>query len=375
MRQTIGALIIVLSCNALVRADDANDAVARLIAAARIYDQREMTAATEALVGIGAPAVPSLQAALDDFDDNVRWQAIVALGRIGKPSRVTIPDLRNAVTDVDPDVRAAAAEALGLLKSNDARSMSCIRQSRNERHGLVRASAEWSLWKLSNEKQSIGRLVGLLGDQDWMVCQRAERFLSQIGTRAVPLLCKALESQSHPGRQHVAKTIGRIGPSAKAAIPALVSCLADSESRLSSAAAMALGQMGAVAVDPLIRFLNTHHAAGRTRALLALAAIGPDASPALAIIIHEIHSANKPRKIAAIKAAAAIGPQAKKATPVLVSRLDNRDEDVRGAICAAIGRIGGTATTVRDRLSWIAEHDDEDFVRRAAENSLRSLSR
>ena len=61
--------------------------VDRLMSAARLYDEQEMKDAIESIVSIGSPAIPELRPALKDFDDNVRWQAIIAMGRIGEPAR------------------------------------------------------------------------------------------------------------------------------------------------------------------------------------------------------------------------------------------------------------------------------------------------
>ena len=50
----------------------ARQLVGQLIAASRIYDQREMAVASDQLARIGKPAVAALLEALEDVDGNVR---------------------------------------------------------------------------------------------------------------------------------------------------------------------------------------------------------------------------------------------------------------------------------------------------------------
>lgn len=77
--------------------------------------------ATNALVEVGQPAVPRLIEALKDKDDNVRKQAVLALGRIKQPEAVD--SLIGMLADKDWYTRltaAAALEAIGDERGRDA---------------------------------------------------------------------------------------------------------------------------------------------------------------------------------------------------------------------------------------------------------------
>src|SRR5207247_5266048 len=69
--------------------------------------------ATEALVELGQPAVEKLVAALKDKDENVRKQAVIALGRIKDSGAVEA--LIERLQDKDWFIRLTAAAALETI--------------------------------------------------------------------------------------------------------------------------------------------------------------------------------------------------------------------------------------------------------------------
>jgi HEAT repeat protein len=120
---------------------------------------RVREAACEALVKIGAPAVPHLIQALGDWDSGVRAAACEALVKIGAPA---VPHLIQALGDGDRDVRVAACRALGEI----------------------------------GDGQAVPHLIQALGDRDWYVRAAACRALGQIGDpQALPHLTQALEDE------------------------------------------------------------------------------------------------------------------------------------------------------------------------------------
>ena len=356
-------------------ADEATTAVERLILASRVYDERVMTAAANALAAIGAPAVPSLTEALEDFDDNVRWQSIVALGKIGRPALVTVPALLQSLDDVDPDVRAAAAETLGLLGAKHKPVLNRLKQSTADEHSLVRASAAWSLWKISGRRESILELAELLHHRDWMVAARAERHLASIGRPAVPELKKRLQQVKNPARDRMAQALGCIGAPSESAVIVLVNCLEDSDTKLSNAAAKALGQIGKPAVREVTRFLMSKPTLGRVNAVRALGMIGPDARDALPVLLAELDAPqpDPAMTLSSIRAIGRIGNGRSDCADGVSPFLRSQDADTRGAACAALGDIGIATGTVTLHLNQIAEDDPQDYVRQAASSALAAL--
>ncbi len=95
-------------------------------------------------------------------------------------------------------------------------------------------------------------------------------------------LIRRLQSADPRARLNAATVLGRMGPRALEAAPALVAALRDDNVHLRKMAALALGDLGAVeAVPPLIEALRDPDAAVRRRAAVALGELGPWAQGAL----------------------------------------------------------------------------------------------
>ena len=348
--------------------------VRQLIAASRIYDQREIAAASNQLAKLGQPAVPALIAALDDVDGNVRWQAIVALGRIGAPAAtVATRDLVKALDDIDPDVRTSAAETLGKLKRREPHVIASLRPLTADPHGQVRSAAWWALWELADDQQARTRLIKLLADKDWMVSQAASKYLATIGTPAVAPLIAVLEKSPQQAQAAAAESLAQIGAAAQPAVLALQPLLAHDQAAVATAASRALGQIGPAALPALLQELARNQPQSRLLAIEAIAAMGPRGEAAVTILIKRLNHPDQQTRHLSIKALGAIGPAARSAVPELVKLLAAADADLRGAACQTLGKLGPAATSARPRLQQLANQDPIDFVRQAAQQAARHL--
>jgi HEAT repeat protein len=101
--------------------------------------------ATNALVDLGEPAVERLIAALKDKDENIRKQAVIALGRIKSDSAVD--SLIDMLKDKDWYVRLTAAAA--LEKIGDDRGREAIKPLLQDSDQVVKMRVEriLSAWK------------------------------------------------------------------------------------------------------------------------------------------------------------------------------------------------------------------------------------
>lgn len=91
--------------------------VQMLIANLSDHDPGIRTQAANSLAGLGtdaAPAVPALIAVLDDKEPNVRYRAVIAIGKSGS-SAVAIKALIREINDTSKDIRYEAVSALGNL--------------------------------------------------------------------------------------------------------------------------------------------------------------------------------------------------------------------------------------------------------------------
>ncbi len=362
-------------------------AVKRLKAAARIYDEREMRRASLALAEIGKPAVGALIQAMDDFDDNVRWQAIVALQRIGA-AESAIPKLVESLADVDPDVRGAAAVALAKLHADDPSVVPALRQRLVDKHARVRADANWALWHLTAYEMAIPALVELLGHKDWMVRDAAVCHLAQIGGDAVPLLIAIVKRRKATGRAAAVRTLGLIGPRRNGTIAAVVAALDDSDAAVVQSAIKATGRLGPNVVRELLELFEKSHVKDRVAIVKAMGQIrwaeeAKIARCAVATTLKNILG-RPPRDgsrlkrellVAATEAIGQLGATGQVAVPELRNGLKNLSPDIRAATAATLGRIQTTSKTVKSELQRLAADDPTDFVRASATDALRRMAK
>jgi len=346
--------------------------VSRLVAAARIYDKREMRAASDQLVQRGTAAVPGLRSILGNVDDNVRWQAVVALGRIGHPAAMeSVPELVVACRDRDADVRGAAAVALGRLRARAARE--AVGPLRLDGQPMVRSDAWWAWWQLTGDKRAVTQLVSLLSSKDWLASGHASEHLAAIGATAVPQLVERLSGGRLKSRRLAGETLRRMGPRAGKAIPKLLRLLNADDQKVAAISARVLGGQGVAAVSGLSDCLDSPRKHTRRLAVVALGEIGAASGIVCCRLSKELRVATGQELLQLVTALGRIGSTAGVAVPGLVAALGDENQDVRGAACEALGRIGLRSRSVVDGLEKVAQSDPIDFVRLAARNAQKTL--
>jgi CubicO group peptidase (beta-lactamase class C family) len=217
--------------------------------------------------------IDSLLNGLGDKNQAVRWNSVVALSKLGEAA---VPALAQGLTARNPDVRAGAARALA----------------------------------------GIGKPA----------------------TAALQELCRALEDPQEMVRQSAAEALGGIGTGAAAAIAPLLARLSDADPFVIGSAAEALGRIGTAAVPGLIRVLESREAASWP-STIALGKIGPDAAPAVPALARALSSEQEKVRWGAAMALANIGRIAEPAVTPLLARLSDADQDVRWASSLALDRI------------------------------------
>jgi len=91
----------------------------------------------------------------------------------------------------------------------------------------------------------------------WSEQDAAEQALGLIGGSAVAELAAATQSPLADRRLKAAETLGRIGPDAAPAVPALTRLLDDPDARVRKAAIRTLGQIGPAAKDAVPALVQT----------------------------------------------------------------------------------------------------------------------
>jgi HEAT repeat protein len=373
----LGCILLLAALYAGSAIPSTEHAVQRLEAAATIYDEAEMAAAADALVEIGRDAVPRLMKAAVHDDRNVRWQAIVALGRIGSPAAdPAVHSITSALTnDSDPDVRSGAAEALGRLRLRSEAVFTALLQGTGDAHGKVRADAHWALAQVRNHPPAVPALTTLLEAKDWMVSETAARHLASMGADARPALVAKIKAD-FPGRAAAVSALGKMDPAVLGpALRPLLQGLDDNDPVVAAACAQTLGHMDKLALAGLRKYLAAAAPKNPAGALRALGACKSAGSNSLAIVLPYLHQNQADVRLAAIRCIAGIGSAASPAVNSLVALLSNADADIRAAAAAALGRTGGVDADCRAQLRKLADSDVADHVRAAAALTLTKYPR
>ncbi len=269
---------------------------------------------------------------LNDPDPGVRETAALALGEVGARAREAIPGLTKLLDrrEKNPEsVRQAAAQAAGSIAKSDA--------------------------ELEIPEKTLLALAISLKDV-YSVSEEAWRALADAGPRAVPTLIGVLRSENSAYDERIAATraLGRIGPKAASAIPALVSFLIrDLDKPLTHRAVSgALKSMGKEAEEtaPLLALVSSEdkdESEAVKKAVQALKAMEPDTRKKA---LDYLASTEKPP--VSERAAKVFLEVGEPAAAVLAQALSKTDEDGRVRIAKILAEMGPRA---RDALPVIVE--------------------
>jgi HEAT repeat protein len=334
--------------------------------------------------------------ALCDSDSGVRTMAAVGLWEIvhqRADERALEPLCSALLSDDEPETRATAACALGTL--GDPRAVDALVQALEDDYLDVAESAAEALGKI-RDPRAVDALVQALEDNDPGVRESAAKALGEIrDPRAVDALVQALEDNDPGVRESAAKALGEIRDP-RAGQP-LLEALHDEVAYVVVEAAIALQQIGYPegievligvlaapfvyygarlrkkvidaltkvlkpdVIDSLIRDLADGNRLVRTRAALALGALG-DARAVDALV--EVLDDDDPevRTSAALTLGEFRDPRA---VDGLIEAMDHTDPKVRFEAAEQLGNIGDPRAI---RALAVAAHDtDRDVAMQAIE--------
>ncbi|MCB9644699.1 MAG: HEAT repeat domain-containing protein [Myxococcales bacterium] len=207
-------------------------------------DMRVRIGVVEALGEMGPHAAPLLRRTLlSDLQPKMRLAAAKALHRMGPRAASAVQELTRAAQDEDKTVRQAAALALSQIGPKATPGL--LRLLKFGGTAQERKIAAQAIGNLGDKaSDALPTLVESLRDPDKEVQQAVLIAMGKMGRDAVPHLRKVLQKSAWwRARWYAADGLGKIGPKAHRAIPALVRALQDRNRSVQENAAIALTKM------------------------------------------------------------------------------------------------------------------------------------
>ncbi len=229
--------------------------------------------AAHALGELGDPmAVEPLIAALEDTESGGRSEAVGALAQLGDPRAVE--PLITALHDGTPDVRYGAAEALGRIK--DPRAVEPLIGGLRDTDRRMRYRAAESLGRIQDQR-AVEPLIAALNDNDHDVRDNVVRALGWLrDRRGVEPLTATLRDPDRDVRLHAALAL----QSVNGAIEPLIALLSDPDKEIRWNAAFAMSYMkDPQTIEPMIAALSDKDLC--RVAVRTLGEIGPTAKAAI----------------------------------------------------------------------------------------------
>jgi HEAT repeat protein len=208
-----------------------------------------MLAALGRLPTPAAVVLPALTAALRDPAEYPRRQAVESLATFGARARPALPALRRAMKDPAPSVRAEAARALAQVAPRRAVLPILLEALEDQQISGHVANVLGQIGRPA--RAAVPALVRLLRAADGWTRWRALDALGSMGPAAglavLPLAALLQEQDpcwAHYIRPSAAAALGKLGPAARASVPALLLARRDRNQHLRQVIDDALAAIG-----------------------------------------------------------------------------------------------------------------------------------
>ncbi len=347
--------------------------------------RREAALALGAIGPAAATAVPALAKALEDKAPAVCCGAAFALGKIGPEAKSAEQALTKCDESTDPFLQTVAAWALAKIEPRDEarkeRAVTLLSAALGSKNPRVRRLAMRGLVELQPAPDSILSAIknANISAKDDIV-EELLVVASGLGKPAVPLLIESLRIDRVGPL--AASLLGRMGPTAKEAVPALADVAANDKSiAIRCEALLALGAIGhdaPEAVQTAAAALNDPEEDICYAACYALGKIGKPAAVAVPELKKMLADKDEFKALASAWALAHIEPAsaeiAQVSVPLLIRGLKEPQPGVRREAAVALGCLGPLAKDAIPALKE-ASRDKDEMVRNTAADALESIGR
>lgn len=260
-----------------------------------------------------------------------------------------------------PGIRTAAVR--GGVRLFGRASVPWLVGALDDTHATVRRAAAEALGRISEAAEpAVPAVIHQLGDEDPGCRTEAARTLGRIGSPALEPLLEAVTDERPTVRQAAVEALGQIPQESPRVIPALIRQLTDEDANCRNETALALGRIGAPAVERLQEAVVSPNPHARASAALALGLAGSVADGAgrksvqlLAAAITD-HDAKVRRE--ASGALCRLSPACKEAVGVLSKSLADADHEVRRWAAEALFKMDRDAAPAFENLLRALGNDD-----------------
>ncbi len=365
------------------------DALAPLAGAAGAGDLRLLAAVTAALdnpygptadlvaqrllPAFGPALAPELRAGLGLRGKAGEGRRLVALAHVDRRAGREL--CRAALREGSPAVRAVALRGLAVAAPEEAEREAVAALAGGGPAPLKRAALDLFRERRATSADVVPALIRVLKDAGHDFSCRAREALARQGPAAVLALAEVLRGPSARNRRGAIWVLGEIGPEAGGATEALVAALRDQPTDYSipdcedpRAALARIGPPARAAV-PALREEFERGGAARFRPAEALVMITGDVKRYLPVLVEGLSWPHMLVRWGAAQALGRLGPAAKPAVPALVRALEDRPGNVCHHAAVALGRIGHKAEEVVPLLIDLAG-SEKDYWRHAAVEAL-----
>jgi HEAT repeat protein len=350
----------------------------------RVQVRREAAMVLGAIGPQAAPAVPLLIHTLSDRDQGLQIAAVFALGRIGAPAKKAEAALRKLITPNSPPlVRVLVVWALARVNPDDEqltqKAVAVLSEEMKNKDAGVRSTAVRGLVDFRGTPDVlVPPMTRMIEQGPRELRLDALGVLQAVGEPAVPTIVKALKFPEV--RMAAMAVLGRIGQSAKEAVPALVDVVKSSDVRERRQALLSLGAMGPAAraaVPAATQAVRDADPNVRYAACYALGKMGVTAMDARPVLQQQLDSKDQQLALSAAWALMRIDPDCArtppKALPMLQKALSDPDAMVRLEAASSIRCLGPHARPAAAALRTMAKEDPNELVRDMAGEALKAM--
>jgi HEAT repeat protein len=320
---------------------------------------------------IGPPArsaIPALVEASAHRDTKLRCSAAMALVEIEPTqAQAAVRVLMKEVDNPDRDVRSYAVRGLGEIGPRAAEAapvlIAALAAAQKRQGGSEPLEIGESLGQMgSGAKQFVPRLIAMLkadAPLDRLVPIMALGQMGPVAKDAVPLLKASIEKKDEVAWLS-ARSLAQIDPAnAESAIPVLMEMMGENLDFLLADGDLleAIGPSAKAAAPALLTAMIQSEPVLRIRLMKILCRIDPAGAAAkIPSLLRELKSEDPKIRRFAIQAFGMIGPAAKEAVPGLIALLKDADFWLDAAI--ALGSIGGADKEVVAAFSSLLQGPD-----------------